>query len=100
MSIEIDRIAPDLETALERARTLAEDQNLGEITPSHLLYVLFESEPSLASLVGSSGAQAGPLQAGLLKLMKQSGSPPLQPGQEAGRFAGVAQPHGIRIRAA
>ncbi len=64
MAIDLDKISNDLESALERARQLAEHRRQAQISPLHMLYVLLENEGPLTALLDKSGVAAS----GLLEL--------------------------------
>jgi ATP-dependent Clp protease ATP-binding subunit ClpB len=56
--MNLERISPELENALERARRLAEERKRAGITPFHLLYVLISEDGPLAKLIGSANGSA------------------------------------------
>ena len=51
MALDLDKISNELESALERARLLAESRQQSLITPCHMLYVLVEDGGPLAAVV-------------------------------------------------
>lgn len=56
MAIDLDKLSPELEVALERARLLAEQRQQAWITPLHMLYVLLDSDGPLTPTLERAGA--------------------------------------------
>ena len=61
MPIDLDKLSSQMEDALERARLLAEQRQQSQITPVHLLYVLFDGETALSAILGRAGIACGTL---------------------------------------
>jgi ATP-dependent Clp protease ATP-binding subunit ClpB len=55
MAIPLDKLSPELEEALERARLFAEERKHASIAPEHLLFVLLDEETVLAAMLGRTG---------------------------------------------
>lgn len=65
MAIPLDKLSPDLEDALERARLFAEERKHAGIAPEHLLFVLLDEETALAAMLGRAGVSTTPVLAAL-----------------------------------
>jgi len=61
MAIDLDKFSDELETALERARALAEERGQAQIGPFHMLYVLLDGDNGLAARLDREGVACGPL---------------------------------------
>jgi ATP-dependent Clp protease ATP-binding subunit ClpB len=53
--VDLDKISPDLESALDEARHLAESNRQSQISPLHLIYVLLNKDGSLGWLPARVG---------------------------------------------
>jgi len=89
MAIDLDKISNELETALERARVLAEQRQQAQISPLHMLYVLLDEEGPLTAMLDKSGVAA----AGLLDLfstkLNQEKNSKLEPGRRPTASSGL-----------
>jgi ATP-dependent Clp protease ATP-binding subunit ClpB len=82
MAINLNKLSSELEDALERARLLAEKRQQALITPFHMLYVLLDTDRTLASMLDRSGVACEALLDTLtLKLNKLDGVQRLEPGK-------------------
>ena len=89
MAIDLDKISNELETALERARVLAEQRQQAQISPLHMLYVLLDEEGPLTAMLDKSGvAAAGLLDLFSTKLNKEKNSK-LEPGRRPTASSGL-----------
>jgi ATP-dependent Clp protease ATP-binding subunit ClpB len=61
LTIDLNKLSDDLEGALERARMLAEQRQQAFISPAHILYVLLDSDSSLAAILERAGVARGAL---------------------------------------
>ncbi|MBY0508017.1 MAG: ATP-dependent Clp protease ATP-binding subunit [Bryobacteraceae bacterium] len=89
MAIDLDKISHELETALERARVLAEQRQQAQISPLHMLYVLLDEEGPLTAMLEKSGvAAAGLLDLFSTKLNSEKNSK-LEPGRRPTASSGL-----------
>jgi ATP-dependent Clp protease ATP-binding subunit ClpB len=56
MAIPLDKLSPEFEDALERARLFAEEREHASIAPEHLLFRLLDEETAIATALERGGA--------------------------------------------
>lgn len=81
MAIPLDKLSPELEDALERARHFAEERKHGSIAPEHLLFVLLDEETSMAAMLERAGVSTTPVLAALTARVNKLPKNTLEPGR-------------------
>jgi len=65
MTIALDKLSLDFESALDRARLFAEQRRHGTITPEHLLFILLDDETAMTARLAQAGVSIAPALAAL-----------------------------------
>jgi ATP-dependent Clp protease ATP-binding subunit ClpB len=83
VAINLDKLSSGYEEALERARMHAESRGHSLIAPEHLLFVTFESDTVVPSLIGRSGASVDQILGWLAERINKIRVPKLEAGKRA-----------------